>query len=196
MKKVLVSVIAGFFVLGVCMTGVAQEAIEEVVPVENELQAEETVAVEEGLEVEDVEMDAVEDAAVEAEIVVSDETASPEIEAVEEVEEVMDEAVSEEAVSEEAVSEEPMDEVADDNAMYTYGNVVTAGEGVISVLEYDFENDQDIEIGYSVNEETVFQNLTGLEEVQAGDEVEIMYEEADGQRVAKMVSKTSQNIDQ
>lgn len=168
MKKVLVTVMAAIFAIGLSMTVVAQESMEtmdSIMPMNAEMQAPDEGGAMMGNDVAET-MDAG---------------------AMEEIEP----AGMEDMNAETPVEENTMDEPANEDAMYTYGNVVSAADGKITVMEYDFENDQDVEIPYTVDVKTVFQNLAGLTDIQAGDEVEIMYEEVNAQRVAKMVSKTT-----
>jgi hypothetical protein len=77
------------------------------------------------------------------------------------------------------------------NALYTYGSVVRTGVDQVTIMEYDFEKDQDVEVSYTVTPQTVLQGIKLMEELKPNDDVEIMYQDVEGKRVAKIVSKST-----
>ena len=85
----------------------------------------------------------------------------------------------------------PADEevVADENVLYTFGNVVSATSTGIVLKEYDFENDQQIENTYEVTGETIIENFDSLDQLAAEEELEVMFKMDGDKKVALMVSK-------
>ena len=71
---------------------------------------------------------------------------------------------------------------------FSYGTVKSLGEGQLVVSEYDYDNDKDIEITYSVPADANFDGVGTLSEIAAGDAVDIDYVIKDGQKVASMIS--------
>jgi len=58
---------------------------------------------------------------------------------------------------------------ADDK--FFFGKVVSVGAGFLTVLEYDFERDADVNETYHVNSETEYGNIGTLGDLKTGDDV-------------------------
>lgn len=80
----------------------------------------------------------------------------------------------------------------EETAMFSYGNVVSVAVDNIVLEEYNYEQDTMAQVTYAINAETKFEDLGSVQEIKAGDEVEIEYAEAEGKRVAKVVSKAEE----
>jgi hypothetical protein len=77
-----------------------------------------------------------------------------------------------------------------DNSDYSYGEVVKASEQNLSVLEYDYEMDEERTVDYNVTPNTVLTNIAKAAQLAKGDTVEVYFkEETGGKRVAQMVIK-------
>jgi hypothetical protein len=71
-----------------------------------------------------------------------------------------------------------------------YGHVVSTGEATMTILEYDFESDRDVQVHYVIDAQTKFERVSGVTDIRVHDEVEILYKEVDAQRVAVTVSRS------
>ena len=69
--------------------------------------------------------------------------------------------------------EEPLIEF--EGAEFSYGTVKSISGDQLVVSEYDYENDKDIDVTYSVNAETTYEGVQSLVEIAAGDSVDIDY---------------------
>jgi hypothetical protein len=84
--------------------------------------------------------------------------------------------------------------LADDNDMegddYSYGEVVTASDQELSVLEYDYEMDVERTVVYKVDANTALTNIKKVAELVKGETVEVYFKEKEGGvRTAEMVIK-------
>ncbi len=70
-----------------------------------------------------------------------------------------------------------------------FGSVVKASEADIVISQYNSEQEMDQEVTYSVDPQTHLEGATTAAEIAAGEEVEILYEEIDGKKVARFISK-------
>ena len=78
-------------------------------------------------------------------------------------------------------------ENADDK--FSFGKVVTASAQQLTVKEYDFAKDADVEVNYNVTGETEFGNVNAVTDLAANDDVVIDYGEKDGKRVVMTLVK-------
>ncbi len=83
----------------------------------------------------------------------------------------------------EDAGDEDTDE-SDDEDRFSFGRVISVGAEAITVREYDFERDEDVEVVYEVVPETEFGNIDELAELQPDDDVVLDYQVVDGERVA------------
>ena len=70
-----------------------------------------------------------------------------------------------------------------------YGSVVSVAESQITISEYNYDTDQEEAIMYVVNDNTIFEEMAGIGDLQPGEEVEILYLMEGTQRTAVMVSR-------
>ena len=63
---------------------------------------------------------------------------------------------------------------ADDK--FSFGKVVSIGAGFLTMREYDFERDVDVNEIYHVNNDTEYGNIDALAELRAGDDVVVDYQ--------------------
>ena len=70
-----------------------------------------------------------------------------------------------------------------------FGAVVKASETEIVISQYNSEQEMDQEVAYTVDPQTHLEGAATAAEIAAGEEVEILYEEMDGKKVARFISK-------
>ena len=76
-----------------------------------------------------------------------------------------------------------------DNSDYSYGEVVSVDQQDISVLEYDYEMDEEKTVSYHIKPETALINLKKAADLAKGDTVEIYFKDEGGVKVAQMIIK-------
>ena len=72
---------------------------------------------------------------------------------------------------------------------FAFGTVVSVGDNSLTILEYNFDTEQEVQMTYEANAETKYENVAALKELMANDEVEVNYKEQDGKKVATFISK-------
>lgn len=70
-----------------------------------------------------------------------------------------------------------------------FGPVVKASEAEIVISQYNSEQEIDQEVTYTVDPQTHLEGAATAAEIAAGEEVEILYEEMDGKKAARFISK-------
>ena len=70
-----------------------------------------------------------------------------------------------------------------------FGSVVKASGTEIVISQYNSEQEVDQEVTYAVDPQTHIEGATTAAEIAAGEEVEILYEEMDGGKIARFISK-------
>ena len=76
-----------------------------------------------------------------------------------------------------------------ENDKFSFGKVVSIAADQITVKEYDFAKDADVEVAYSVTKETELGNINAVTDLKAGDDIVIDYVEKDGKRVVTTLVK-------
>lgn len=76
-----------------------------------------------------------------------------------------------------------------ENDKFSFGKVVSVAADSITVKEYDFAKDADVEVAYSVTSETELGNVNAVADLKANDDVVIDYLEKDGKRVVTTLVK-------
>jgi len=84
-----------------------------------------------------------------------------------------------------------MDEVLD----FTFGKIVRIGKDQVTILEFDFDNEVDVEMAYDVSSETEFAEGESLSTYLIGDEVEIEFRQDGNKRVIVFIAKDSETYD-
>jgi len=79
--------------------------------------------------------------------------------------------------------------------MIAFGTLTAVAKGKLTVSEYDFDTDRDVEIIYMVDEDTEYENVADASKLSAEDPVEIIYLEMDGKRFALVVTKEQLDLD-
>jgi tetratricopeptide (TPR) repeat protein len=72
---------------------------------------------------------------------------------------------------------------------FSFGKVVKVSSNCLTVKEYDFASDSDVDCTYHLNERYEFGNMTKAEELQPGDSVVLDYIEVNGQRLVIALAK-------
>ena len=85
-----------------------------------------------------------------------------------------------------AAAEEPLVEF--EGTEFSYGTVKSVSNDQIVVSEYDYENDKDVDVTYSVSPEATFEGVAGIGEIAAGDSIDMDYELKGDQKVAVSVA--------
>ena len=83
-----------------------------------------------------------------------------------------------------AVSTEDFDEMN-----YAYGKVVSVTPSEIVLSQYDYEKDEETKETYILTSKVEIQNITALDRLAAGDEIEIYFDEDKGGKVAVIISR-------
>jgi hypothetical protein len=76
-----------------------------------------------------------------------------------------------------------------ENDKFSFGKVVSVAADAITVKEYDFAKDADVEVAYAVTPETELGNINAVADLKASDDVVIDYVEKDGKRVVTTLVK-------
>ena len=71
----------------------------------------------------------------------------------------------------------------EEDTEYTYGTVTKIAGDQVTISEYDFEADKDVEMTYQVDPKAEFENVKSAAEVKVGDNIEIDYLVKDGKKV-------------
>ena len=78
---------------------------------------------------------------------------------------------------------------ATDEDKFSFGKIVSVGEGQITVKEYDFAKDADVETVYTLTSETELGNINAVKDLVVGDDVVLDYAEKDGKRMVTTLVK-------
>ena len=71
---------------------------------------------------------------------------------------------------------------------YSWGAVAKVSSGQIIVSEYDYDLDEEKDVVYKVNPNTKLRNIESLEDLAAGDSVEINYVVEEKENIAKVIT--------
>ena len=72
---------------------------------------------------------------------------------------------------------------------FSFGKVVAVNAQEVTVKEYDFAKDADVEVAYTVTAETELGNVSAVKDLVANDDIVIDYVEKDGKRVVTTLVK-------
>ncbi len=93
------------------------------------------------------------------------------------------------AAGDEPTAAEGTETAAEEETMqYAYGTVVSAAADQLTIKEYDYDADQEVEVVYKVENPKLL-NVNSLQELAVGDSVEIFFEEKDGNKIAVQIVK-------
>ena len=76
-----------------------------------------------------------------------------------------------------------------ENDKFSFGKVVSVAQDQITVKEYDFTKDADVETTYSLTPETELGNVNAVSDLVADDDIVIDFVEKDGKRVITTLVK-------
>ncbi|MBF0122762.1 MAG: hypothetical protein HQL21_05070 [Candidatus Omnitrophica bacterium] len=76
-----------------------------------------------------------------------------------------------------------------DEDKFSFGKIVSVGEGQITVKEYDFAKDADVETIYFLTAETELGNVNAVKDLAVGDDIVLDYAEKDGKRTVTTLVK-------
>ena len=77
--------------------------------------------------------------------------------------------------------------VADIN--YSYGIVTSVSPEEITLLEYDYDRDEEVQVTYKIDAQTELNNIGSVDKIAQNDEVEIYYVENGGIKLAQSIEK-------
>jgi cytoskeletal protein RodZ len=69
-----------------------------------------------------------------------------------------------------------------DEDKFSFGKVVSVAADSVTVKEYDFAKDADVEMSYTLTPETELGNINAVADLKVGDDIVIDYVEKDGKR--------------
>jgi len=93
-------------------------------------------------------------------------------------------------------AEAPIDDMMmEDDALVSYGTVVEFDDQKIVLLEYDYDTDQEIQVTYALDAQTTFENVASKAEIAVDDDVEIVFKEDNGAKIAVNVVKENYDYD-
>jgi len=72
---------------------------------------------------------------------------------------------------------------------FTFGKVTRISKDQITIMEYNFEQEKEMEGVYEVGEATEFLNVDGLSGFRVNDEVEIEFKPVNGKNVIMAIAK-------
>jgi len=79
-------------------------------------------------------------------------------------------------------------EQEDEELLYSWGSVQEITSSKLVTLEYDYENEQEVEIEYNIESDLELNYVDSIEEINVGDSVEVEYEEIDDKKIARIIS--------
>lgn len=89
----------------------------------------------------------------------------------------------------------PVAPAANEEDKFSFGKVISVVDGQITVKEYDFTKDADIETVYSVTTETELGNIAAVADLKVGDDIVIDYLEKEGKRVVTTLVKEEKGME-
>ncbi|MFH1798422.1 MAG: hypothetical protein ABH844_03645 [Candidatus Omnitrophota bacterium] len=69
-------------------------------------------------------------------------------------------------------------------ASSAFGEVVSVSSESVTVKEYDYELETEVEMTYEINASTVMENVEGIKDIEQADEISIDYTEEAGKKTA------------
>jgi len=85
--------------------------------------------------------------------------------------------------------------VAVEEDKFSFGKVIAVADTQITVKEYDFTKDADVETAYSITKETELGNINAIADLKAGDDIVIDYVEKEGKRVVTTLVKEEKGVE-
>ena len=70
---------------------------------------------------------------------------------------------------------------------YSWGKVSSLSSNQITVKEYDYESDEEVDVTYAIDPEVKIKNVNSLEEITIGDSVGIDFVVRNSEKVAKAI---------
>ncbi|MBU4313121.1 MAG: hypothetical protein KJ706_10465 [Candidatus Omnitrophica bacterium] len=71
---------------------------------------------------------------------------------------------------------------------YSWGMAVKVSAKEITLMEYDYETDQDINVVYRIDPDVELYNIESMEDIAEGDTIEIDYVLDDKDKIAKVIT--------
>lgn len=82
-----------------------------------------------------------------------------------------------------------------DDGMFSFGQVVTISGQELTIREYDFEKDADVDIVYEVTDATEYGNVTSISDLAEFDSVVFDYTEKNGKKWISTLVKEEVGVD-
>ncbi len=74
---------------------------------------------------------------------------------------------------------------------YSYGSVVSVAPDKIVVKEYDYDKDVEVEVTYLIESDIELQNVTSIDQIKAGDDIDLYFDSKDDKKIARIISVES-----
>ena len=76
----------------------------------------------------------------------------------------------------------------EEDIAYSWGMVKSISSSQIVVTEYDYDNDEDVEVTYSVDPKVELIGVKSLKDIALGDSLDIEYVIQSGKKIAKVIT--------
>ena len=76
-----------------------------------------------------------------------------------------------------------------DDFFYSFGKVVRVEASEIVIAEYDYDREEEVELSFLIDSQTVLENIDSLNKINIGEEIEILYEMINDKSVARRIAK-------
>ena len=71
---------------------------------------------------------------------------------------------------------------------FSYGTVKSVSTNQIVITEYDYDKDEEIDISYTVDQNTEFEGVKSIQDIVIGNNVDIVYSVVDDKRIAQSIT--------
>jgi len=72
---------------------------------------------------------------------------------------------------------------------YSYGRIISVSSTKLDVSEFDLDSDEMVQMSYVINSDTEFVNVESYSDLMIDDEVEIEFEKAGEEKIARTITK-------
>lgn len=73
--------------------------------------------------------------------------------------------------------------------MITFGLITKISPTQVSILEYDYDTDEEVEVSYVISGDTKFENVGSVAELKEEDFIELVYISENNTKIAKSIKK-------
>ena len=76
---------------------------------------------------------------------------------------------------------------AEESDLFSFGKVVSVAKNKLTISEYSFASDNDVEMAYEVSPKTEFANIRSLDGIKQEDDIVLDYIVKRGKRIATII---------